>query len=448
MELLEGKMERTSSLETVSTKQQRIAKLAKEEKRALTTLAHHIDVDWLKEAFRRTRKDGAPGIDGLTAREYEMQLEGNLQSLLNRAKSGEYLAPAVRRVHIPKGDGSQTRPIGIPTFEDKVLQRAVQMVLEPIYEQEFLDCSYGYRPGRSPHQALGSFWQQMMKMGGGWVVEVDIKSFFDTLGHQHLQQLIRRRVRDGVLLRLIGKWLNAGVEEAGSVSYPEAGTPAGGVISPLLSNIYLHEVLDEWVEKEVKPRLKGQAFLIRFADDFVMGFSNEEDARRVMDVLPKRFGKYGLTLHPEKTRLLQFTPPPREGGGKASPESFDFLGFNHHWEKSRKGKWTIKRKTASDRFTRALKKVAEWCRVFRHRGIKEQHQHLSAALRGHYGYYGIIGNSQALGYFAFEVEKVWRKWLARRSQRGMSWESFNRMVKRFALPPPRTIHSVLRAANP
>ena len=314
MELLEGKMEGTPSPQTVSTKQQRIAKKAKEEKRAFNTLAHNIDVDWLKEAFRRTRKDGAPGIDGLMARDYETQLEENLQSLLNRVKSGEYRAPAVRRVHIPKGDGSQTRPIGIPTFEDKVLQRAVKMVLEPIYEQEFLDCSYGYRPGRSPHQALGNFWQQMMKIGGGWVVEVDIKSFFDTLGHQHLQQLIRGRVRDGVLLRLIGKWLNAGVEEAGSVSYPEAGTPQGGVISPLLSNIYLHEVLDKWVETEVKPRLKGQAFLVRFADDFVMGFAKEEDARRVMDVLPKRFGKYGLTLHPEKTRLRNLTTRLRHHG--------------------------------------------------------------------------------------------------------------------------------------
>ena len=447
MELLEGKMEGTLSSETVSTKQQRIAKLANEKKgQALMTLAHHVDVDWLKEAFRRTRKDGATGIDGQTARQYESQLEGNLQSLLNRAKSGEYRAPAVRRVHIPKGDGSQTRPIGIPTFEDKVLQRAVQMVLEPVYEQDFHDCSHGFRPGRSPHQALASFWNQMMKMGGGWVVEVDIKSFFDTLDHRHLQQLVRRRVRDGVLLRLIGKWLNAGVHEGGSISHPEAGTPQGGVISPLLANIYLHEVLDEWVEGEVKPRLKGDAFLIRYADDFVMGFSNEEDARRVMDVLPKRFGKYGLTLHPEKTRLLRFEPP--RDKGKPPPESFDFLGFVHFWSKSLKGKWIIKRKTAKSRFTRALKKVSEWCRTFRHRPLDQQHRHLCAAVRGHYGYYGITGNSQALARFVYEVRRVWRKWLARRSQRGMSWERFVRVATRFPLPPPRAIHSILRAANP
>lgn len=438
-------MEGTSGPQTVSTKRQRIATLANKEKRALSTLAHHIDIDWMKEAFRRTRKDGATGVDGQSAEQYETQLEANLRQLLDRAKSGEYRAPAVRRVHIPKGDG-KTRPIGIPTFEDKVLQRAVQMVLEPVYEQEFFDCSYGFRPGRSAHQALESFWNQMMKMGGGWVVEVDIKSFFDTLDHRHLQQLVRRRVSDGVLLRLIGKWLNAGVQEAGTVSRPEAGTPQGGVISPLLANIYLHEVLDVWLEGEVKPRLKGSAFLVRYADDFVIGFSNEEDARRVMDVLPKRFGKYGLTLHPEKTRLLRFEPPRDEGN--PPPESFDFLGFNHHWGKSLKGRWVIKRKTAKSRFTRALKRVAEWCRRYRHEPITEQHRHLSLALRGHNGYFGITGNSKALGRFAYEVEKVWKKWLLRRSQRRMSWERLAQLRKRFALPLPRAIHSKLRSVNP
>lgn len=439
-------MEGTPNPETISTKQQRIAKLAKDEKRALNTLAHHIDIEWLKEAFRRTRKDGATGIDGQTAEEYEERLEENLQSLLNRFKSGEYRAPAVRRVHIPKGDGSQTRPIGIPTFEDKVLQRAVHMVLETVYEQEFLNCSYGFRPGRSAHQALEDFWKQMMGMGGGWVVEVDIKSFFDTLNHQYLQQLLRLRVRDGVLLRLIGKWLNAGVQEAGRVSRPEAGTPQGGVISPLLANIYLHKVLDEWVEEEVLPRMKGRALLVRYADDFVMGFSSEEDARRVMGVLPKRFGKYGLTLHPEKTRLLRFEPP--RDDGKPTPESFDFLGFNHHWGKSRKGAWVIKRVTAGSRFRRALKRVAEWCRENRHQELPAQHRHLSAALRGHYGYFGITGNSKALGRFRAEVVRAWKRWLSRRSQRGLSWERFTWLLQRFALPSPRAIHSMLRAAKP
>ena len=246
-----------------------------------TSLAYFIDIDWLREAYRRTRKDGAVGVDGQTGEDYAVNLEDNLRSLLERAKSGTYQAPPVRRAYIPKaGSATETRPLGIPTFEDKVLQRAVVMVLEAIYEQDFMDCSYGFRPGRSAHQALESLWDQTMAMGGGWIVEVDIRKFFDTIDHGHLRALLKRRVRDGVLLRLIGKWLNAGVLEDGCVTHPETGSPQGGVISPMLSNIFLHYVLDEWFERDVQPRLKGQSFLIRFADDFVMGFSCEEDARK------------------------------------------------------------------------------------------------------------------------------------------------------------------------
>src|SRR3954466_15333714 len=348
----EGKMTGTPSPETISTRRRRIAELARRSPQAaFTTLAHHIDIDWLFEAYRRTRKDGAVGVDGQTAADYAVDLEGNLRSLLDRAKSGSYRAPPVRRGHIPKGTGSETRPIGIQTFEDKVLQRAVVMVLEAIYEQDFLDCSYGFRPGRSAHQALDAVWQQTMGNGGGWVVEVDIRKFFDTLDHAHLRDLLRQRIRDGVLLRLIGKWLNAGVLEDGHVTSPSAGTPQGGVISPLLANIYLHYVLDVWFEQAVKPRLQGRAFLIRYADDFVSGFAREEDARRVLDVLPKRFGKYGLTLHPEKTRLVAFRPPSRcsgTGPGVAPPPgTFDLLGFTHYWGRSRAGKSVAKRRTAA-----------------------------------------------------------------------------------------------------
>src|SRR5712691_2440476 len=329
----------------VFTKQQRIAELAKQAPQmGFTSLNHHLDLPWLGEAYHRTRKDAAPGVDGQMADDYVLSLRENLESLLERAKSGTYRASPLRRVYIPKGTGNETRPLGIPILEDKILPRAVVMALEPIYEQDFLDCSYGYRPGRSAHQALHALWQQTMDLGGCWLVEVDIRKFFDTLDHAHLRALLRQRVRDGVLLRLIDKWLKAGVLEGVELTYPEAGTPQGGVISPLLANIYLHYVLDVWFEAEVKPHLKGRAFLVRYADDFVMGFACERDARRVLDVLPKRFGKYGLTLHPDKTRLVPFHRPnqrPARGDslGDAQPGSFDMLGFTHYWGRSWKGFW-------------------------------------------------------------------------------------------------------------
>lgn len=438
-------MEETSGPAAICTKLDRIATLAKHAPdRVLTTLAHHIDLDWLREAFRRTRKDGATGIDGQTAAEYAANLEDNLRSLLDRAKSGMYRAPPVRRVHIPKGEGTQTRPIGIPTFEDKVLQRAVAMVLEAVYEQDFLDCSYGFRPGRSAHQALERLQHEMVCMAGGWVLEVDIEKFFDTLDHAQLREILRRRVRDGVLLRLIGKWLKAGVLEAGAISYPEAGSPQGGVISPLLANVYLHEVLDVWFERDVKPRLRGRAFLVRYADDAVMVFSREDDARRVMDVLPKRFGKYGLTLHPEKTRLVEFRRPdrrsPQDGDSTGRPGTFDLLGFTHFWGLSRKGKWVVKRRTARDRFTRALKRITEWCRLHRHQAVVDQWRALSRKLRGHYGYYGITGNYERIHSFWECTKHAWRKWLARRSGRaGMPWSRMVRLLERYPLPPPRIV---------
>jgi RNA-directed DNA polymerase len=430
----------------MSPGQQRLAELAKQAPTmSFTTLAHHIDVQWLHAAYLRTRPDGATGVDGQTAADYAVDLLGNLQRLLDRAKSGTYRAPPVRRVHIPKGTGNETRPIGIPTFEDKVLQRAVVMALEPIYEQDFLDCSYGFRPGRSAHQALQALWQQLMKMGGGVVVEVDIRKFFDTLDHARLRELLQRRVRDGVLTRLLGKWLNAGVLEDGSITTPEAGTPQGGVISPLLANIYLHYVLDEWFEREVKPRLRGQAFLIRYADDFVMAFACEEDARRVLEVLPKRFEKYGLTLHPGKTRLVPFMRPGQQPDSEETGPpagAFDLLGFTHYWGRSRRGVWVVKRKTASNRFSRAVRKIAEWCRLNRHQPVAVQHQTLSRKLRGHDAYYGITGNHWLLVRLRLRVVRVWQKWLARRGARSLLWERFARLLERFPLPAARVVHSV------
>lgn len=443
---------RTSSRELISTRQQKLAELAQiEPKLVLTTLAHHIDKVWLREAYRRTRKDGAAGVDGVTAQAYEADLEANLSSLLERFKSGRYRAPAVRRVQIPKPGTTRTRPIGIPTLEDKILQRAVLMVLEPVYEQDFLDCSYGFRPGRSPHQALDVLWRGLMAMGGGWIIDLDIESFFDDVDWGHLRNFLDQRVRDGVIRRVIGKWLKAGVMESGEVSYPERGTPQGGVISPLLSNLYLYEVLDQWFEHEVKPRLRGRAFEVRYADDAALVFEREEDARRVLAVLAKRFAKYGLRLHPDKTRVVDFRSPPRTGhSGSQRERSFDLLGFTHFWGRSRRGRWIVQRKTAKDRFSRALREINHWCRTHRHWRVPVQWAALSRKLRGHYAYYGITGNARALARLLYEVRRLWRKWLNRRSWHArMNWEKFARLCERYPLPQPRVVHSVYgRAATP
>lgn len=436
-ELWEGKMGGRSGPETISTKQAQIARLAKQmPDRVLTTLAHHMDLEWLCEAHRRTRQDGAPGVDGQSGAAYSENLEGNLRSLLERAKSGTYRAPAVRRVHIPK-DGSKTRPIGIPTYEDKVLQRGVMMLVEPVYEEDFYNFSYGFRPGRSAHDALEALNKVLFRMKGGWVLDVDIQSFFDTLDHEKLRELLSRRVADGVVVRLIGKWLRAGVLEGGKLARAEKGTPQGGVISPLLANIYLHEVLDKWWIEVVLPRLRGEAYLIRYADDFVMVFSEREDAERVLGVLPQRFARFGLGLHPEKTRLVPFRPSGPKGQ-EGKPESFDFLGLTHYWARARRGQWAIKRKTAKRPFTRALCAINRWMCRHRHLPIKQQAEALGRMLCGHMNYYGLRGNSRSINRFHYEVRRLWRKWLSRRSQRGrLTWEAFNRLLTHYPLPPAR-----------
>ena len=424
---------------TVSTKQARIATLARQMPgTAMQSLSHHMDLDWLREAYRRTRKDGAVGVDDQTAENYAENLEDNLRSLLDRAKSGDhYRAPPVRRVHIPKGDGSQTRPIGIPTFEDKILQRAVVMLLEPLYEEDFYDFSYGFRPRRSPHQALEALYEGLWEMKGGWVLDVDIRDYFGTIGRKELQDLVRQRVADGVVRRLIGKWLRAGVQEEGVVYHPEAGTPQGGVISPILSNAYLHEVLDRWWAEDVLPRLRGKAFMVRYADDFAMVFADRADAMRVHAVLPRRFARFGLAIHPEKTRLIRFRRPRRDGGGP-KPGSFDFLGFTHYWGRSRRGSQILKRKTAKDRLSRGLKAIKVWAKRARHVPLPKQAATLGSKLRGHFNYYGLRGNSASINRFAYEVRRLWKKWLGRRSHRAhMTWKKFNRLLKRHPLPPAR-----------
>jgi RNA-directed DNA polymerase len=437
-------MNETKSSTFISPGLQRVAQKAKEHPEwVFTTLAHHIDLDLLREAFRRTRKDGAVGVDGVTGADYGLDLEGNLSALLDRAKSGTYRAPDVRRVHIPKGDG-RTRPLGIPTFEDKVLQRAVVMVLEAVYEQDFLPCSFGFRPGRSAHAALKTLRDGMMAMGGGYVLEADIRDCFGTLAHNHLREILSLRMRDGVLTRLIGKWLNAGVLEAGSITRSDTGTPQGGVISPLLANVYLHTVLDVWFETIVKARLRGRALLVRYADDFVILFEHRADAEQVYAVLPQRFAKYGLSLHPEKTKLLAFGRP-GNGVDCECPASFDFLGFTHSWQRSLRGFWVVKQMTASKRLRRALCAVADWCRRNRHRSISDQHATLSRKVRGHCAYYGITGNSAALWRFRCGLLKLWRKWLMRRSASARrSWDWWFAFCARHPLPSAIAIHSELR----
>ena len=424
------------------TKRHWIAELARRKPGAvLYSLNHVIDFEWMREAYLQTRKDGATGIDGVTAADYEANLEANLKDLLERIKSGRYHAPPVRRTYIPKADGSQ-RPLGIPTFEDKIAQRAVAMVLEAIYEQDFLPCSYGFRPGRSAHQALRELYGVTTRLGQYWVIEVDIRKYFDSIPHSHLRAILDQRVTDGVIRRMIDKWLKAGALEDGLLRLATEGTPQGGVISPMLSNIFLHHVLDQWFEKEVRPRLRGPCTLVRFADDFVMTFKNHHDAKRVMEVLGKRLDRFGLTLHPDKTRFIDFRPE-RPGGTPpdcAAPP-FDFLGFTHTWMKSKKGKNVVRQRTAKSRLARALGAIGDWCRNNRHQSLADQQQRLSAKLVGHYAYYGITGNIVQLGRYFHQTARLWRKWLARRTRpHVLTWDKFNALLERHPLPKPRIVH--------
>jgi RNA-directed DNA polymerase len=433
-----GNTNETPTSESVSTKLNRIAELAGRMRGVpLRTLAHHIDMELMREAYALTRKDGAPGVDGETAAEYERELERNLSNVIDQFKSGTYWAPPVKRAYIPKADGGK-RALGIPTIEDKVLQRAVTMVLGAVYEQDFLPASYGYRPDIGPLHALRDVRKELMEMGGGWVLEADIQSFFDSMEHGHLRSFLDKRVRDGVIRRMIDKWLTAGVMEEGEVRRTEEGSPQGGVISPLLANIYLHEVLDVWFEQGVRPRMRGRVRLIRYADDFVICFEREDDARRIAEVLPKRFAKYGLTLHPDKTRLLRFKPPGSDGGQHST---FDFLGLTHFWAKARSGRWVIKRKTMAKRLARKLAEIWKWCKQNLHEPMEWQRERLASRLTGYYNYYGIPCNHQALDQIYRGVQAAWRYWLNRRSQRAkMHWKRFNDLAKFFPLPRPRIVH--------
>ncbi len=430
--------------ENVSTKQERIATLARSNPAmAFTSLNHYLDYEWVRYAYECTRKDGAVGVDGQTAEEYAANLEQNLLGLIDRLKSGRYKAPPVRRHYIEKSDGGQ-RGLGIPCFEDKVAQRAMVMLLEPIYEHDFLECSFGFRPGRSAHQALQAVWKGIMERGGRWVLDVDVRKYFASISHAGLRELLARRVTDGVVRRLIDKWLKAGVLEEGQLHYPDAGTPEGGVISPLLANVYLHYVLDEWFAEQVQPRLRGPSILVRYCDDFVILFAYKDDAERVLEVLGKRLGKYGLQLHPDKTRMVDFrfrAPAPHDGGASTMATIFDFLGFTHVWVRSRKGKAVVRQQTAKARLARAIKAIDQQCRVMRHWLLREQHRRLCQMLRGHFAYFGVTGNSERLANLYEQVRRSWRKWLSRRSRNSpVTWAAFQRLLAYLPLPRPRIVH--------
>jgi RNA-directed DNA polymerase len=428
------------SAPTVSTRLAQIAEQSKREPaRVFTTLVHHLDEDFLREALHQLRKDAAAGIDQMTVAEYSRNLKENISALHQRLVNRTYRAQPAKRVWIPKADGSQ-RPLAILVLEDKIVQRAVVMLLEAVYEPHFHAFSYGFRRQRSAHGALSYLRDQCLKLGINWIIDADIAKFFDTIEPTHLRTILQRRVNDGAILRLIGMWMHVGVLEEGKVVRSETGTPQGGVISPILANIVLHTVLDEWFETTVRPRMGGNCFLVRFADDFVMGYALKGDAEKVFRVLPKRFERYGLSIHPEKSRLVQFSRPYwRQGKG---PGAFAFLGFDHYWDKTRSGGWTIKRKTQGKRLRRFLSGLHEWCRVNRHLNIVEQYQTLKSKLRGHYQYYGVRGNYKMLEVVYEYAAAVWKRWLGRRSsKRPANWEQWMvRWQEICPLPKPRIVH--------
>jgi len=403
----------------------------------LTNLHHFIDESLLQESFASLNKKGASGVDGQSWHDYNGKKQERIGALLSAFKSGRYRAPHIRRVYIPKGDGKQ-RPLGLPTVEDKILQTAVTKVLGPIYEQLFYENSYGFRPGRSQHEALDKLFKEVSFHGKRYVIDADMKNYFGTIGHQELREFLRLRIRDKVIERMIGKWLKAGILEKGNVEYPKTGTPQGGSISPLLSNIYLHYVLDEWFMEQVRPLLTGSSTLIRYADDFLLLFSNKEDAYRVMNVLPKRLAKYGLSLHPDKTKLVEL-----DNDDKSAPRTFDFLGMTHYMGNSRKGNRILKRKTSSKKYRMSLQRMEEWIKRNRHEPLNGLIPELNDKLRGYYHYYGMTFNSRMIENYHREVKRKLFKWLNRRGgKHKLNWEEYAWIVEQWLpLTKPRIYRS-------
>jgi group II intron reverse transcriptase/maturase len=431
--------QREGSAQTVL---QRIGQRAKEKpKEKWTNLLSHMKLPLLKQAYMRLRKDAAAGVDEVTWSEYGERLDERLQDLENRIHRGSYHPQPVLRVRIPKEDG-KTRPLGIPTLEDKVVQEAARMILEPIYEAEFVGFSYGFRPGRSAHNALDALAEAIMRKVS-WVLDADIQSFFDTIDHGHLQRFLEHRMADTRMVRLLMKWVKAGVMEEGKLYAAQAGTPQGGNISPLLANIYLHYVLDLWALSWRKKRGHGEVYIVRYADDFVMAFQREQDARAMRRDLVERFARFGLKLHPDKTRVIQFGRFARDDRKALSrkAETFEFLGFVHIAGQSLTGKFQLIRRTSRKKRRAKLARLKEECRRRRHTPVVEQHAWLSSVLRGHYRYYGVPTNYRALASFRHQVVRKWHASLQRRSQRGRwTWAQELAFQERFPLPQPSIQH--------
>jgi group II intron reverse transcriptase/maturase len=433
-------------MERVLTVEMQIAERARKYRsEALTNLHEFINEPLLQESFNTLNKKGASGVDAETWMDHHKQRETRIPQLLTAFKSGNYRAPNIRRVYIPKGDG-KLRPLGLPTVEDKLLQTAVTRVLQPVYEDIFYPCSYGFRPGKSQHQALEELTRQVSWKGMRYIIDADMQNYFGSINHQCLRELLDPRIKDGVIRKMIDKWLKAGVLDNGQLVYPTEGTPQGGTISPLISNIYLHYVLDEWFSKQIQPLLKEDSFLIRFADDFLLGFTNKEDAMRVMQVLPKRLGKYGLTLHPEKTRLIDVEA--EKGHPGSEKKTFDFLGFTHYMGMSCKGKRILKRKTNSKKLNASLKRMSEWIKLNRHKlSMPLLIAELNQKLRGHYAYYGMTFNTRRLNSYYYQTKRLLHNWLNHRGgKRVWTWAKVKKLTEEWIpLVKPRIYHSRLLA---
>jgi group II intron reverse transcriptase/maturase len=402
------------------------------------SLAYLIDGDALRRAYSRIRENAAVGVDGVTKQQYGQDLEGNLADLHERLRAMRYRHQSIRRVHIPKDKGRK-RPIGISCLEDKIVQGALTEILGAIYEQDFLDSSYSFRPKRSAHDALRALYRTARQGGANVIFEADVASFFDTVHRRTMLEMLEERIADKSFMRLVRKCLHVGVLDGQVFTRPDEGTVQGSIISPMLGNIYLHNVLDKWFDEQVKPRLKGKATLIRYCDDFIICCERMDDAKRVEVVLSKRFEKYHLSLHPDKTRLINFRRPPLDQEGGKGPGNFDFLGFKMYWRRNYQGRgWHLAAKTRKERLARAIRNVYDFCRRHRHKPVTMQHKALVSRIRGHFVYFGVNDNQRSLKVLVNAATRAWHKWLNRRSQRArLNWERFRDLLKAYPLPIPK-----------